>query len=181
MADDFESARARLFPQEKGPQDLTQSSAQSKDNAPQLAATALSSPHGSLSKPASSPLLSAPLSGDRDENQRTSPSSLRRSPSTQSLASTSSTTTNLKKKTSMGSLQGFGGRTPPRSPISSSRRSSTSFSRKLSTTQDDIPPPLPLTPGQVAKDYFKRDLEAHLDHNVSLPRSAGSNVANHLC
>ena len=169
MAQSFDPKRVlELLEEDEIGKPQASSSASTSLHPPQQASAGFNPPHdGSLSSNRSSPLRSDPWSGTLDDSHRTGYATLRRSPSTQSLASTSSSATTLKKKTSMSSLQGLSGRTPPRSPISSSRRSSTSFYNKSPITQDEPAPP-PLTSGKVANEYFKRDLEGHDTESVRM-------------
>lgn len=100
-------------------------------------------------------------------------SPLPRSPSSMSSGAQSSTPT-LLRKSSMNSLHGIGGVTPPRS--SSTRRSSSAHllnglaapvlnKSPLSGIEDTPPPPPPLTAAAIASAHFKTELDLH-DDNV---------------
>ena len=169
MAQNFDRGSVlELLEEDENAKPQTSSAASTSLQPPQQASAGFNLPHdSSLSSNRNSPIRSNPWSSALDDSHRTAYVTLRRSPSTQSLASTSSSATTLKKKTSMSSLQGLNGRTPPRSPISSSRRSSASFYNKSPITQDEPLPP-PLSSGNVASEYFKRDLERHDTESVRM-------------
>lgn len=97
-------------------------------------------------------------------------SALRRTSSSSSMsANQRSSTPTLNKKTSMSSLHGVGGVTPPRSP--SFRRTSSNLlltplmvmpsKSPLSAAREEPPQPPPLTAASVAKAHFEKELEAH--------------------
>lgn len=97
---------------------------------------------------------------------------LRRVPSSGSLGGNERPTTpTLRKRTSLGSLQGTGGRTSPRSPAFR-RTSSTLAASPSSTTmgaRSNISPPaeklsqLAPTAASIAHEYFKKELQMHDD------------------
>ncbi|KAI9880569.1 MAG: hypothetical protein M1830_002268 [Pleopsidium flavum] len=97
-------------------------------------------------------------------------SPLRRTSSSSSIsANQRSSSLTLNKKTSMGSLHGVGGVTPPRSP--SFRRTSSNLlpttvtampsKSPLSAAREEPPQPPPLTAASVAKAHFEKELEVH--------------------
>ncbi|KAL9637089.1 MAG: hypothetical protein Q9164_002423 [Protoblastenia rupestris] len=94
---------------------------------------------------------------------------LRRAPSSASIGGDQrSTTPTLHKRTSLGSLQGGSGATPPRSPVI--RRTSSYLASSPNTTmsgRSSLPPPVeetpkpPVTAVSVAHDFFQKDLEVN--------------------
>lgn len=128
----------------------------------------LSNDPAAISLPPSSPIYSA---HHFETVSAQLPARARRSPSTHSVASSASATPSLKKKMSMNSIHNAGGRTPPRSPASGGRRVSSSLlggplARPIPLPVEE-PPPIPKTPGMVAKEYFQLDLQQHAEQGVS--------------
>ena len=128
--------------------------------------------------PSSSPVIS-PAAGaqkshaiqDSDVNKPPIANQLRRTTSSSSLTNHQrSSTPTLSKRTSISSLQGVGGVTPPRSPSIMRRASSNLLSTSstgmpirslLSTGREETPAPLPLNAATIAKEHFEKEIEVH--------------------
>lgn len=104
-------------------------------------------------------------SSNADQSLR---SQLRKTPSSSSLGKNErSITPTLHKRTSLSSLQGVGGITPPRSPAF--RRTSSNLAspqagmapRTLLSPAPEEPAEPPVTAAAVAQSFFRRELEAH--------------------
>lgn len=132
--------------------------------------------------PTSSPITSHVEEPSRNESP--SPSSfgqplrspLRRTPSSSSIGRNErSTTPTLHKRTSLSSLQGIGGVTPPRSPAfrrtSSNLASSSNMSpRPILSAPLEEPVRPPMTAAAAAQKYFQKELDAHHGTNGTAPK-----------
>lgn len=113
--------------------------------------------------------LASPSSSDQSLRNQ-----LRKTPSSSSLGRNErSITPTLHKRTSLSSLQGVGGITPPRSP--GFRRTSSNLAspqagmapRSLLSPAPEEPPEPPITAAAIAQGFFQRELAAHHSANVT--------------